>query len=149
MNDRKRLKMEGKENTKSNVNSINIIEQNIANFLSEKNRNRILKCFQDIANSENSCNTRGMWKQIRKVVPKILKTIPTVIKNNKCKIITNTSSVKQIIVRKYKQRLGKRPANPQIKELMKIKEENALRIIELARKEKLHHGQRRSVIKCV
>ena len=58
------------------------------------------------------------------------------MKDHKGKIITKASTVKQIIIRKYQQKLRKRPANLLIKELMKIKEQNALRIIELAREVK-------------
>ena len=91
---------------------------------------------QNISNLDNSCNSVGMWKQIRKLFPKILKTVPTGIKNHEGKVVTKTSLVKQIIIRKYKIRLRKRPANPEIKHIMKIKEENARRIIDIAREVK-------------
>ena len=50
--------------------------------------------------------------------------------------MTKPSVVKKIIIRKYKQRLQNRPMNPQIRHIMKIKEENARKIIDLARQVK-------------
>ena len=92
--------------------------------------------FQNVSQLDNSCNTVGMWKQVRKLFPKILKTVPTGIKNHKGKVVTKSSLVKKIITRKYQIRLRKRPANPEINHIMEIKKENAKRIINIARKVK-------------
>ena len=46
---------------------------------------------------------------------------------------TKSSDLKQLSIRKYQQRLRKRHPDPHIKERMKIKEENALRVIEIER----------------
>ena len=73
-----------------------------------------MSSFQDIANSDNSCNTLGMWRQVRKIFPKILASAPSGLKDHKRKIITKVSTVKQFIIRKYQQMLRKRPANPLI-----------------------------------
>ena len=136
MNERKKMKIENGNKTAQNINLIENIEMNIAKIISEKNRDRIFKSFQDIANSDSSCNTQGMWRQMRKLFPKVLATPPSGIKDHMGKIITKTSIVKQIVIRKYQQRLRKRPANPEIKELMRIKEENARRVIQIARQVK-------------
>ena len=48
--------------------------------------------------------------------------------------MTKVSVVKQIIMKKYITRLRKRPANPEMLHLMKIKEDNAKIIITLSRK---------------
>ena len=93
-----------------------------------------MNTLEDMANSDDSCNTLGMWRQVRKLFPKVLVSAPSGLKDHKGKIITKASTVKQIIIRKYQQKLRKRPANPQIKELTKIKKQNALKIIEIARK---------------
>ena len=74
-----------------------------------------------------------MWKQIKKWFPKILKNVPTGVRDHGGKIITKSSLVKKIVVQKYKQRLRKRPSTPNIKYLMTLKEENARRIINIAR----------------
>ena len=47
--------------------------------------------------------------------------------------MTKIGAVKQIIMRKYVIRLRKHPANPEVYSLMKIKEENFIRIICSAR----------------
>ena len=95
-----------------------------------------MKSFQDIANSDSSCNTLGMWRQERKVFPKVLASVPVGLKDHNGKILTKTYAVKKFVLRKYIQKLRKRPPNPHIKELMRIKEENALRVIEIARQVK-------------
>ena len=95
-----------------------------------------MQSFQDMANSDSSCNTLGMWRQVRKVFPKVLASVPIGLKDHNGKILTKTSAVKNLVVRKYKQKLRKRPSNPHIRELMRIKEENALRVIEIARQVK-------------
>ena len=70
---------------------------------------------------------------MKKLFPKIPKTVPSGIKNHKGKTITKVSAVKQIIMRKYQTRLRKRPSNPEVKSLMVLKEENSRRIINLSR----------------
>ena len=77
-----------------------------------------------------------MWRQVRKLFPKVISAVPSGLKDHKGNIITKTSIVKQMVIRKYKQKLRKRPPHPHIKELMKLKEENAIRIINIARKVK-------------
>ena len=74
-----------------------------------------------------------MWKEVKKLFPKILKTVPSGVKDHKGRIVTKVTAVKQTIMRKYKQRLRKRPANPEIKVLMELKEENARKIIKIAK----------------
>ena len=134
MQDRKRLKSEMKTNPTIEVqNHLGQGEENISHFLSNKNRNRVNDILQKMANSDNSCNTLGMWKQVKKMFQKILKNVPIGVRNHKGKIITKSSVVKQIVVRKYQQRLRKRPANPNIEHLLKIKEENARRLINIAK----------------
>ena len=54
---------------------------------------------------------------------------------------------KHIKIRTYKQRLRKRPANPEIKQLMQIKEENSRRIINIARQVKAPLGLNQICIK--
>ena len=86
-----------------------------------------------MSNSDISCNTLGIWKEVKKLYPKILRTVPSGIRNHKGQIVTKATAVKQIIIRKYKQRLRKRPPNPEIRELMDLKEQNSRQIIKIAR----------------
>ena len=112
------------------------IEKSIASIISNKNRDRVFEVLQNISNSDSSCNTLGMWKEIKKLFPKVLKNVPSGVRDHTGKIITKLSIVKQIVIRKYKQRLRKRPSNPDIKDLMKLKEENARRLINIAKQVK-------------
>ena len=65
--ERKRLKFEI-ENTPNVVaqNRFQYVEEKIATLISNKNRSRVMQVLQNISNSDNSCNTLGMWKQIKK-----------------------------------------------------------------------------------
>ena len=40
------------------------VDTSIAKIVSHKNRDRVNEILQNIANSDSSCNTMGMWKQI-------------------------------------------------------------------------------------
>ena len=132
--ERKILKQEINRSKNNAVqNCLEEAEKNIARLISDKNTEKINRLFQNISNSDSSCNTLGMWKQIKQLFRKILKTVPSGVKNDKGKIVTKVGAVKQIIMRKYIIRLRKRPANPELKYLMQIKEENSKRIINIAR----------------
>ena len=72
-------------------------------------------------------------KEEKKLFPKILRTVPSGVRNHKGKIVTQITAVKQIIMRKYNQRLRKRPSNPETRALMELKEANAAQIIKMAR----------------
>ena len=133
-NERKRLKLEITDKTNTHVQHLlEEVETSICNIISDKNRNKILKMFKNISNLDDSCSTLGMWKEIKKLFPKIQKTVPSGVRNHRGKIVTKTSVVKQIILSKYKIRLRKRPSNPEVSHIMKIKEENAKRIINIAK----------------
>ena len=135
--ERKRIKLDASDPANKNAqNQRDKVDKAISKLISDQNRNKINDLFQSIANADDSCNTLGMWKQVKKIFPKILKSVPSGIKNHLGKIVTKTSSVKQIIMRKYKIRLRKRPSGPGIENIMKIKEENSRRIINLCREVK-------------
>ena len=68
--------------------------------------------------------------------PKTLKNVPIGVRDYNGKIITKTIRVKQIVKRKYVQRMRKRPVNQNMKYLMEIKEGNAQRIINIAKEVK-------------
>ena len=132
--ERKRLKQELPFSTNNSAqNNLEEIDKNICNIISDKNRDKIHNMFKNISNLDDSCSTLGMWKEIKKLFPKIQKTVPSGIRNHKGTIVTKSSKVKQIISRKYKIRLRRRPSNPEVMHIMKIKEENAKRIICLSR----------------
>ena len=131
---RKKLKEEVKNPLNRRAQAdLEIVEKTIANLVSDKNRDKVEKIFRNVSNSDNSCNTIGLWEEVKKLFPKILKTVPSGVKDHKGRSVTKVTAVQQIIMRKYIQRLRKRPANPEIKLLMELKEENARKIIKIAR----------------
>ena len=124
---RKKLKEEVKNPLNRRAQAdLEIVEKTIANLVSDKNRDKVEKIFRNVSNSDNSCNTIGLWEEVKKLFPKILK-------DHKGRSVTKVTAFKLIIMRKYIQRLRKRPANPEIKLLMELKEENARKIIKIAR----------------
>ena len=147
MNVRKKQKIDNIKKTGQNIHYLENIDLKIGKLISEKNRNKIFKSFQDIANSDSSCNTQGMWRQVRKLFPKVVASVQSGIKDHKGKIITKSSLVRKIVIQKYQHRLRKRPVNPQIKDLMNIKEENARRIIQIARQMKTPNWSKGELLK--
>ena len=76
MQERKKIKTEIKTSPNCEAqNRLGQVEQNLASLLSNKNRNRVNEILQNIANSDNSCNTLGMRKQVKKLFPKVLKNV--------------------------------------------------------------------------
>ena len=76
------------------------VEEKISNILSNKNRNKVNEILQNIANSDISCNTLGIWKQVNQLFPKVLKNAPIGVRDQKGKIVTKPHIVKQIIKQK-------------------------------------------------
>ena len=67
MNKRKRLKCEIKVFPNPDaINSLEQVEKQIASLISNKNRDRVNKVLQNISNTDSSCNSLGMWKEIKK-----------------------------------------------------------------------------------
>ena len=124
------------------------VDKKLSNLISRKNRDKVNKIFKSISNSDNSCNTMGMWKQVKKLFPKMLRTVPSGITNHKGTIVTKPFSVKQIIMRKYLIRLRQRPYNLEVRYLMEIKEENARRIMEIASEVKTRPWTTEDLLKC-
>ena len=83
LNERKRIKMKTTDPKNKTVqNELEKVDKTIAKLISDQNRNKINKIFLSIANSEDSCNTLGMWKQVKKIFPKVLKSVPSGIKKS-------------------------------------------------------------------
>ena len=92
--ERKKIKLILKNNTSKNINSLANIENKIAQIISRKNRDKIMNTLQDLANTDSSCNTLGMWRQVRKIFPKVLVSAPSGLRDHKGKIRTKSSTVK-------------------------------------------------------
>ena len=74
--ERKKLKQELPFSTNTSAqNNLEQIDKSICNIISIKNRDKIYNIFQNISNLDGSCSTLGMWKEIKKLFPKIQKTV--------------------------------------------------------------------------
>ena len=74
-----------------------------------------------------------MWIKLEKTFPKVLNAAPHSVRDHTGRIITGSSTIKKVILRKFQQRMRRRPALPAIKEIMKLKEENVRRILKTCR----------------
>ena len=89
LKERKRIKITLKDSqNRAAQNRLEEVDKLIAILTSEKNSEKIYQMFQNISSSIDSLNTLGMWKQVRKLFPKVLKSVPTGIRNHKGKIVT-------------------------------------------------------------
>ena len=71
MQERKLLRIECQNpgNFEAKIN-LEKVEKSVSKIVSNKNRDRVNKILENIANNDSSCNTLGMWKQIKKIVSK-------------------------------------------------------------------------------
>ena len=132
--ERKKIRKEIVEKkSDENENWLKNIDQKIANLVQDKNWRKVWENFQEIASSETSVSTLGMWRKLKKTFPKVSAAVPTGVRDHKGRIITGTPAIKRIILRKFEQRMRRRPAIPAIKEIMQLKQQNARRIIKICR----------------
>ena len=66
LQERKRIRIEVQKtgNFEAKIN-LERVESSLGKLVSNKNRDRVNKILKSIANTDSSCNTIGMWKQIK------------------------------------------------------------------------------------
>ena len=69
------MKFKKPDNTEGKIH-LERVEASIAKLVSNQNRDRENHISKNIANTDRSCNTVGMWKQIKKLFSKVLKNVP-------------------------------------------------------------------------
>ena len=63
-----------------------------------------------------------MWKLKQKVWPKKQETIPTGKFNNQGHMVTDSEELKKLYASQFKERLRRRPTNPEFYEIQKLKD---------------------------
>ena len=115
------------EETKTKIeNRIHQIEEDLGRNISEEYRKEVLETLKLLGDDTYSINGSGrkqLWKLLKKNYPKIKPAIPVGKRNNKGKIITNHSELKQLYLQTYLHRLRNRPGNDDLQEIRKFKSE--------------------------
>ena len=122
MNKRSKLKkkelLEGEEEEE-----IIHLEKLIADKCEEKNRKIVMENFGEMDGADGILNHQGVWKNKRKLFPKIKPNLPVGKKNLKKQLITNPEELKELYLNTFKYRLRHRPPQPAYQELVELQEE--------------------------
>ena len=97
------------------------LEKLIADKCEEKNRKIVMENFGEMDGADGILNHQGVWKNKRKLFPKIKPNLPVGKKNLKKQLITNPEELKELYLNTFKYRLRHRP--PAYQELVELQEE--------------------------
>ena len=79
--------------------------------------------FGEMDGDDGVLNHQGVWKNKRKLFPKIKPNLPVAKKNLKKQLITNADELKELYLNTFKYRLRHRPAQPGYEEIIDLQEE--------------------------
>ena len=85
---------------------------------------------------DGGLNHQGVWKNKRKLFPKIKPNLPVGKKNLKKQLITNSEELKELYLNTFKHRLRHRPAQPGWEEFVDLQEELFKLRLEMAKNNK-------------
>ena len=93
---------------------LDVINHKISNMEAEDNRNKLLENFKFFSDNPESINMSKMWKLLKKISPKVGKSLPTAKKNHRGRIISGARGLKTLLAKEYKERLRTRPFRPDL-----------------------------------
>ena len=116
-----------KRNRLKNINDIEtkeieLIDKRISEIEATENRNKILKNLKYYSDNPECINMSKMWKILKKIWPK-QSSQQVAKKNHKGKIISDSNKLKCLLSKEYKERLRLRPMRPDMKYILKQKDE--------------------------
>ena len=111
---------------------IEILEKKISKLVAEENRNKVFNNFENLANTDGSTNTNGMWKLKKQIFPKNPPSLPSAKKDSKGNLISSHEELKKLYIKTYENRLRHRPMADDMDELKILKEELCSKRLELA-----------------
>ena len=85
-------------------------EKLIAEKCEETNRKIVMENFDEMNGDNGGLNHQGVWKNKRKLLPKIKPNLPVGKKNLKKQLITNPEELKELYLNTFKYRLRRRLA---------------------------------------
>ena len=122
--------------TENEEEEILSLEKLIADKCEEKNRRQVVDNFGEMDGDDGVVNHQGVWKNKRKLFPKIKPNLPVAKKNLKKQLITNADELKELYLNTFKYRLRHRPAQPGYEENIDLQEELFRLRLELAKDQK-------------
>ena len=99
------------------------LEGLIAQMCEDKNRQKVMKNFGEMNGTDGGLNHQGVWKNKRKLFPKIKPNLPVGKNNLKKQLITNSEELKDLYLDTFKYRLRHRPAQPGFEHIVDLQEE--------------------------
>ena len=133
----KRSKLKKKiELTEDEEEEMLSLEKLIANKCEEKNLRKVVDNFGEMEGEVGVLNHQGVWKNQRKLFPKIKPNLPVAKKNLKKQLITNADELKELYLNTFKYRLRHIPAQPGYEENIDLQEELFRLRLELAKDQK-------------
>ena len=106
--------------TENEEEEILSLEKLIADKCEEKNRRQVVDNFGEMDGDDGVLNHQGVWKNKRKLFPKIKPNLPVAKKNLKKQLITNADELKELYLDTFKYRLRHRPAQPGYEEILAL-----------------------------
>ena len=100
-----------------------LLENLIAEKCEETNRKKVMENFGEMNGYHGGLNHQGVWKNKRKLFPKIKPSLPVGKMNLKKQLITNPEELKELYLNTFKYRLRHRPPQPDYQELVELQEE--------------------------
>ena len=97
------------------------IEEAVANKLQMKYFNSVKECIGEVTGEDGNINGNGVWKATRKIFPKHKEAATVAFKDNHGNFITGYDAIENFALHAIIERLQKRPINPQLKELERLK----------------------------
>ena len=134
MNERKII-MKHKHISEDEHDRIETIETRISEECSEKEIENLKEALGELELGGGTNNT-NVWKQMRKAFPKKAKPLPTGVKNEQGKVITNPAEKMKVTQNHFVHRMRKRSAVDEVKAIRESNEKVFLGRLELARRNK-------------
>ena len=100
------------------------MNREISELEANYNREKIIKHFKSLNEDPEKVNLSQMWKNMRKIWPKIGNNLPSAKRNHQGKIITDPNSFKLLLAKEYRERLRSRPIRPDLKQQEVLKTPN-------------------------
>ena len=117
--DEKKVIMKQKTISKQDVQKVEEIEKSITNETAEKEFQKLNKIIGDFESEPNP----NMWRELRKAYPKVVRTLPSGVRDIKGKVITNPSEKKKVTIEHFKHRMRKRQYIKNVVEVANLNEE--------------------------
>ena len=101
----------------SSKNKVEELCEEISSLEALENRNKLFENFQCFSDNPDNLNVSQMWKLLKKLWPKVGKSLPTAKRNHKGKIVSGARELKVLLAKEYRERLRTRPVRPDLKQI--------------------------------